>query len=326
MLSPTGRSARHGDAVLREVVGVADAGQHQDLRRPEDAGGEDDLLARADGAQLAVLVDDLYAGRAAVVDDHLGDVHLGLEAERRQGAAVDVAAGGAVAQAAGGVLLHHAGALLRLGVVVLEDLHAQRVRGRLHELERRLHRHRVAGDLDRAAGAAVGVLAVDPVLHPLVDGVDLVGGPAGVALGRPGVEVGPVAAHVDHAVDRARAADHLAARLRDLAVERVLLGRRVVAPVDLLLDLGDRVHRADHPGLLDEELLVALARLEQDHALPGLGQPGGQRAAGAAGPDDDVVGLVREPTLGTGLGHASPLARTRQGVAGPTPGDNCNAF
>ena len=323
MLSPTGRSAWTGMPCWARWSGAADAGQHQDLRRAEDAGAEDDLLAGTDGAQGAVLVDHLDAGGAAVLDDDLGDVHLGLQAERREVVPVDVAARGAVAQAAGGVLLHHAGALLRLAVVVGEHLHAEGVGGGLHELAGRLDRHRVAGDLDRPARAAVVVRAVDPVLHPLVDGVDLVGGPAGVALGRPRVVVGAVAPDVDHAVDRARAADHLAAGLRDLPVERVLLRRRVVAPVDLRLDLGDGVHRADHPGLLHQELVVALARLEQDHALPGLGQPRGEGAASAPRPHDDVVGLV---DLGTGLGHASPLLSARRGVAWPTPGDNCNAF
>ena len=45
-LSPTGRSATHVDAVLAQVAGRADAGEHQQLRRAEDAGGEDDLLGR----------------------------------------------------------------------------------------------------------------------------------------------------------------------------------------------------------------------------------------------------------------------------------------
>ena len=150
----------------------------------------------------------------------------------------------------------------------------------------------VAGDPDRPAGAAVVVGAVLEVLHPLVRRVDRVGVPAGVALGRPRVVVGAVAAHVDHAVDRARPADHLAARHRHPAVEDVLLRGGVVAPVDRLLDLGLGVHRADHPGLPDQELLVALAGLEHDHARTRLRQPARDRGAGAPGADHHVVGLV----------------------------------
>ena len=311
-LSPTGRSASVVMPCCLQVVGVPDPREHQELRGADEPGGEHDLLAGADDAARAVLVLHLDAGGAAVVDDDLGDHHLGLQLERRHVLVVDVAARGAVAQAAGGVLLHPADALLRLPVVVVEDLDAEGVGGRLDEVEGALLRRLVAGDLDRAAGAAVRVGAVLEVLHALVRRVDLVGGPAGVALGRPGVVVGAVAAHVDHAVDGAGAADDLAPRDRHLAVEQVLLRRGVVAPVDARLDLRHRVHRADHPGLLHQELLVALAGLEQDHALAREGEPSGEGGACAARAHDDVVGLVAP---GSGLGHASPLARSGRGGA-----------
>ena len=38
----------HVDAVLAQVAGRADAGQHQQLRRAEDAGAEDDLAVGPD--------------------------------------------------------------------------------------------------------------------------------------------------------------------------------------------------------------------------------------------------------------------------------------
>ncbi len=57
-LSPTGRSAIVVMPLSVEVVGVADAGEHQQLRRADEAGGEDDLLAGADDPGRAVLVDD----------------------------------------------------------------------------------------------------------------------------------------------------------------------------------------------------------------------------------------------------------------------------
>ena len=286
--------------LLGQVLGVADAGEHQQLRRADEAGREDDLLAGAHDPGRAVLVDDGDADGATVLDDDLGDQHLRLQLQRRHVEVVDVAARGAVAQAVGSVLLHPRDALLLLGVVVVEDLHAEGVGGGLDELERPLLGELVAGDLDRPAGAAVVVGAVLEVLHPLVHRVDGVGVPAGVALGRPRVVVGAVAAHVDHAVDRARAADDLAARHRHPPVEDVLLRRGVVAPVDPLLDLRLGVHRADHPGLLDQELLVALARLEHDHARPRLREPARDRGTGAAGSHHHVVGLVLVRRL---LGH-----------------------
>ena len=280
-----------GEAVLGEVVRRSDTGEHQQLGRAHDACGEDDLLAGADDASRAVLVDDRNAGGAPVLDQELGDHHLGLQLQRRHVEVVDVAPGRAVAQPVGGVLLHQADAFLLLGVVVVEDLHAQRVRRRLDELVGALLRRLVAGDPDRAAGAAVVVGAVLEVLHPLVCRVHLVRRPAGVSLGGPGVVVGAVAAHVDHAVDRARTADDLAARNRHAAVEHVLLRGGVEAPVDPRLDLGLGVHRADHAGLLDEELLVALAGLQHDHARAGLGEPARHCGTGAPGPHHDVVGL-----------------------------------
>ncbi len=283
---------------------MADAGEHQQLGGADEAGGQDDLLAGAYDATGAVLVGHLDTGRPAVLDDDLGRQHLALELERgweHQGEVVEVAAGRAVAQAVRGVLLHPADALLRLTVVVVEDLHAQRVRGRLDELEGALLRRLVAGDPDRATGTAEGVGAVLEVLHALVRRVDRVGVPTCIALGGPGVVVGAVAADVDHAVDRAGATDHLAARHRHLAVQDVLLRRRVVAPVDALLDLRHRVHRADHAGLLDQELFVALARLEHDHARARLRETASDRGARAAGSDHHVVGLVPVRRL---LGHA----------------------
>ncbi len=291
-LSPTGRSATTSIPWSRRCSSVADAGQHQQLRRAHEATREDDLLGRAYDAARAVLVGHLDTGRTAVLDDDAPGEDLGLELEGRRREIVDVAAGGAVAQAVGGVLLHPPHPLLRLAVVVVEDLDAEGVARGLEELQRALLRELVAGDPDRAARAAVGVLAVLEVLHPLVGRVDLVGRPAGVALSRPGVVVGAVAAHVDHAVDRARAADHLPARHRQGAVEEVLLRRRVEAPVDARLELRHRVHRPDHPRLRHEELPVGLAGLQHDHPGARLRQPAGDRGPGAAGTDHDVLGLV----------------------------------
>ena len=240
-----------------------------------------------------------------------GHVHIGLELEGGQLPVVEVAARGAVAQAGVRALLEQAHPLLRLGVVVGEDLHAERVGRGVDELERRLDRAGVPGDLDRAADTAEVVGAVLEVLDPAVDLVDLVGRPAVVALGGPGVVVGPVAAHPQQPVDRAGAADDLAAGLRDLAVQGVGLRGGVVAPVDGLLDLRDRVHRPDHAGLLDQEPVVAAARLEQDHAGAGLGQPSGAGTPGAARPHHDVVGLVgpRRWPRACPVRHASTSAR-----------------
>ncbi len=67
----------HVDAELLEVVGRPQPGQLQDLRRTEDTCRNDDFLASADHLGVTALVGDLHAGGAAIVDDHLVDVHPG---------------------------------------------------------------------------------------------------------------------------------------------------------------------------------------------------------------------------------------------------------
>src|SRR4029077_6172878 len=79
-----------------------------------------------------------------------------------------------------------------------------------HRLDQRAHRTAV-GHAERTADAVELVLAPFVVLRPLEVRQDVVVAPAPAPVGPPAVEVAPVAAHVDHRVDRAGAADHLAA-------------------------------------------------------------------------------------------------------------------
>ena len=101
----------------------------------------------------------------------------------------------------------------------------------------------------------------------------------------PGVVVQPVAADVDHRVDRRRAAEDLAARpVHRAAAGPVLLGRLVI-PVE-----GGLEEQVD--GRRDVDLVRGVRRPGLEQQDPGVGfsrQPRGQHAAGAAGADDDVV-------------------------------------
>jgi len=71
----------HVDAVVLEVLGVPDAGKHEQLRGSDEPGGEDDLLAGAHRALGAVGVDDLDPGGPAVFDHDSLRQHLGLQLE-----------------------------------------------------------------------------------------------------------------------------------------------------------------------------------------------------------------------------------------------------
>jgi hypothetical protein len=100
-----------------------------------------------------------------------------------------------------------------------------------------------------------------PMLHPPEIGQHVGIGPAvGAHLG-PCVIVAGMAAHVDHAVDRRRPADHLAARAGHAAAAHVRLGLGLVAPV-----VARHVHRVgQRGGHLDEGAGIGAAMLDDEH-------------------------------------------------------------
>src|SRR5437660_7310351 len=90
------------------------------------------------------------------------------------------------------------------------------------------------------------------------------------------VEILGLAADIDHAVDRGRAAEHLAARPEDAAVGSTGVGLGLVAPVDA--GIGEGLAKAQWN--VDPAVLVLAAGLEQHD--PGgrvLAEPRRDRAA-----------------------------------------------
>ena len=80
VLSDAGQMMRGGDAVLGQRGRVADAGQHQQLRGLERAGGQDHLAAGADLLRLLALpVFD--ADRALALEQDAGGLRAGLDAQ-----------------------------------------------------------------------------------------------------------------------------------------------------------------------------------------------------------------------------------------------------
>jgi hypothetical protein len=167
----------------------------------------------------------------------------------------------------------------------------------LVEAEPRLHaglaprviermRHRRTRDEQRPLAAVVVARAELERLAALEVGKHVRVGPAVVAPRLPAVEVLRRAAVVDHAVDRARAAEQLAARIVELAAVEMFLRDGQVLPAGGPASQHDQV-AGRH---LDERAAVAAARFDQQHPVLRRGrQPVGEHAARRAGADDDEI-------------------------------------
>ena len=272
---------------LTERCAVADAGQLQQLRGLERAGGNDHLAPRADLLQLLALA-VFDADGALAFEQDAGRVRPGLDPQI--GAVVhmgmDIGARGAAALA---VPLRHlvdAEAFVLVGIEIL----AQAKLGFLRRLQEGLL-HRIVGaqfvDGERAVLAVIFAAEIGVVFRTLEVGQHVAERPAGVAERGPLIVVGAVAADIDHGVDRRRSAEPLAARLiADAAVE-ALLRHGVEGPV---VDVaGDHQHqrerRRHHP------IVVLAAGIQQRHrGLRILRQPSRHRAAaGAAAHHHEIV-------------------------------------
>ena len=265
-------------------------GKLQQLRRAVDAAGDDDLAARPRGLMPGrrVVFDP---DRAAVLEQDAGGVRVGrdgqvLTAARR----AQIGARRAPAPTVGGRRLVIADTFLPGAVEIGVGRDAGLDRGGDHRVaERRAHRVR---DVQRPARAVEVVGAALLVLGLLEERQYRIPIPALAAALAPAVVIGRGAAHIDHAVDRAGAAQDLAARLVEGAVVELLLGLALEHPVVARVGEGLGVAERD----VDPRVAVAPAGFEQQHALaPGFAEPTGHRAARRSRPGhDEVVGIVRD--------------------------------
>ena len=228
---------------------VADAGQHQQLRRLERAGGQDHLAPRADRLLLLALhVFD--ADGALALEQNLRRLRRRLDLEIAAVADMRMHIGARRAPALAVVLRHLVGAesFVIFGVEILADAELRLLRCLPENVM-----HGIAGaqlvDAQRAALAVILAVEFGVVLGTLEIGQHVRIRPAGVAERGPVVVVPAMAADIDHGVDGRRAAEPLAARLiADAAVEPLLRHGLERPVVDLARNHQDqRERRGHHP-------------------------------------------------------------------------------
>ena len=275
----------HRDAVLAQVVGRADAREHQQLWRLEAARRQDHFALDAQRLLLTVLqIGD--ADGAVVLEQHARGVRAGQHAQvRTRPVGRQIGAGGRAALAAPMRDLVQAHALLHgaveVPVVGVAGLHPGLDEG-LGKRVRIAQVHHV----QRSARAVPGIGTALVVLRALEERQHLVPAPADVALGGPGVVVARHAAHVDHGVHRARAAQYLAARLVAAPAAQARLRHGLEAPVG-----APELRQQRQAGrAVDQHAVVGRARFQQRHLHLGvLRQARCQHAAGRASAHDHVV-------------------------------------
>ena len=308
----------HRDADPAEMIGVADPGQLQDIRRPDGAGRQDHL-ARCPSLLPGIpgaVAGELDADRAGAVEQHAmhqragDDLQIGPLCRRPQ-----ISARGTLPAPAAAGLLHPAdivaGArrqVVHVGMIFEADLGPG--------LDHRLAQQRLVGGVGGQQRPAMAVKLVLPALPALGlfeigqdDSVAPTTSP--VAELAPMVEILGLAADIDHAVDRARSAKHPAAGIGDRPPIGAGIGLGGEAP-------GDRrmVEQLHVPGGdVDQRVAVAPAGFDQHDTGTGiLAEPVGQDAAGRARTDNDVIRFHRASVVPPGTGGSTLCRIGRNGV------------
>ncbi len=154
-------------------------------------------------------------------------------------------------------------------------------------------------DAPFAARAVRLVRAMDEILVLPEKRQHIIPAPTLVAELSPLVVVARLAAHIDHAVDRRAAAQHLAARIVDGSSAQAGLRLGLEAPVGARVVHAIEIADRD----VDPQVIVLAAGFQQQHGNLRIGgQAVGEQAARRAAADDDVVvGAERRS-----LAHAAP--------------------
>ncbi|MNO75304.1 hypothetical protein D3C76_663410 [compost metagenome] len=280
-----GNMPPHGDAMTLQLSRRTDAGKHQQLRGNHRAGAEDHLAARLD-AHPHTTVEIFDATGALSIEQHAGNPHPRSQHEiAAAGRRPQVGMGRRTAAHAGAGGLVVADAFLPGAVEVVGARNPGLLGGGDDRGAERGGRYQV-GDRQRPVLAVPGTLQEQVALGAAEVRLDIRPAPARRRRG-PVVVILALAAHVEQAVDRRAAAEHLAARQRDFPAAEFGLGVGFVGPVEAVPGPGGHAPAGGH---VDQQAAVAFAGFQQQHAGRAvLGQARRQRTTRAAGADDDVV-------------------------------------
>ena len=267
-----------------EHVGIADAGELEQLRRADGAGREQYLAPGIDAFSFAA-GNEGHAARPLAIEDDAARERIGDDGQIRAARGRrEIAVHRAATQPIAAVYLQRRRALGRIGVVIgdsrVPGLHTGFDEGIGNGVPAELF------DSDRAAATAPSGVSEPAILDLLEIREQVRIAPARAAGRAPFVVLRRMAANKYKAVDRARSAQDPAARPVKLVAMELSLRFGVGLPdVGFIVEQLADAERYAHP-----QPPVALAGLEQSHGvLAAFGESSSQHAAGRAGPDDDVI-------------------------------------
>ena len=212
VFADAGQIMQHRTAGRLQHRRRADAGALQEMRRADRAGRDQHLSGRLGDMPGAALLVFHAHGALALEEDAPGHRMGDDDKVRPSHSRLEVGVGGRPAHAVLDGHVHGAEAFLHVAVRVVGGDVAGFAAG-IDEgaVERVLHLVAGIGG-ERAGVATIGIAAVLPVLGTLEVGQAVGVTPAARTEFGPLVEIASMAAHVDQAVDRGGAAEHLAAR------------------------------------------------------------------------------------------------------------------
>ena len=250
-----------------EVIRLADAGQLEEMRRADRAGGEDHLARRV-GDLDAAGAREYDAGRALAVERDVVYQRAGHDLQirpLRRRLQIGLRGAGATPAAAG--LLAPTDAVAGAGrqvVDVRSVIDAELPAASMiawHTAGRSL----IGEVVEEPAPAVQLAVFALPALGLLEKRQYVVPAPAAVAKLRPMVEIFGLAADIDQAVDRGGAAEHAAARIGDGAAGGAGIGLGLEVPGQGRV--VEQLHEADRD--VDQWVPVAPAGLDQQDSVPG---------------------------------------------------------